>query len=194
MDVLKPYGEPVFQSMKGYEIAAEAGEKDIGPTQMRMMVLKRNALQKAYLDRWNASAVDGKEPLDGIIQALSPWCAPRLGGTQPALYVGYTGVWNYLGKLQDPLPTLNLTSLDFPSCTFPVTSADKTVDTPRDMKAFKQLSEMDGIIQSDYDADFYDGAPVSLQCIGRRLEEEKVLEMVETISGALRQGKTSGLV
>jgi amidase len=60
------------------------------------------------------------------------------------------------------------------------------------MKSFKQLSEMDGIIQSDYDAEFYDGAPVSLQCVGRRLEEEKVLEMVEVISGALRQVKTSG--
>ena len=57
------------------------------------------------------------------------------------------------------------------------------------MKAFKQLSEMDGIIQSDYDAEFYDGAPVSLQCIGRRLEEEKVLEMVEVISGALGKAR-----
>ncbi|KAI9872018.1 MAG: hypothetical protein M1823_008284, partial [Watsoniomyces obsoletus] len=80
----------------------------------------------------------------------------------------------------------------FPSCTFPVTTADKSLDLPRDMKTFKQLSEMDGIIQSDYDAEFYDGAPVSLQCVGRRLEEEKVLEMVEVISGALRQAKTSG--
>ena len=109
MDVIKPYDEPVFPSMKGYEIAAQAGEKDIGPTQMRMMVLKRNALQKAYLDRWNCSAVDGKAPLDGIIQAVSPWCAPRLGGTQSALYVGYTGVWNYLGQLHDYLPVSMLT-------------------------------------------------------------------------------------
>jgi amidase len=62
------------------------------------------------------------------------------------------------------------------------------------MKDFKQLNDMDGAIQADYDADFYDGAPVSLQCVGRRLEEEKVLEMTEVISNALRQGKTSGLV
>ena len=75
-----------------------------------------------------------------------------------------------------------------------MTSADKNIDQPRDMKTFKQLSEMDGIIQSDYDANFYDGAPVSLQCIGRRLEEEKVLEMVEVISGSLTQGKAAGQV
>ena len=189
MDLVKPYGEPVFPSMKGYEIAAQAGERDIGPTQMRMMVLKRNALQKAYVDRWNRSAVNGKARLDGIIQAVSPWCAPRLGGTQKGLYVGYTGVWNYLGKLRHPRPALVANETDFPSCTFPVTSADKTVDTPQDMKAFKQLSEMDGVIQSDYDADFYDGAPFSLQCIGRRLEEEKVLELVEVISGALDKAR-----
>ena len=60
------------------------------------------------------------------------------------------------------------------------------------MKTFKQLSEIDGLIQSDYDAEFYDGAPVSLQCVGRRLEEEKVLEMVEVISKALQKDETSG--
>ena len=102
MDVINSCSEPVFQSMKGYEIAASAGEKEIGPTQMRMMVLKRNELQKAYVDRWNSSAAGKKAPIDGIIQAVSPWSAPRLGGTQPALYVGYTGVWNYLGKLDSP--------------------------------------------------------------------------------------------
>lgn len=68
-----------------------------------------------------------------------------------------------------------------------MTFADKNVDKPRDMKDFKQLSDIDGRIQADYDADFYHGAPVSLQCVGKRLEEEKVLEMTDLISQALRQ-------
>jgi amidase len=68
-----------------------------------------------------------------------------------------------------------------------VTFADKDLDQPRDMKSFKALSEIDGRIQSDYDAAFYHGAPVSLQCVGKRLEEEKVLEMTEVISQALKQ-------
>ena len=55
------------------------------------------------------------------------------------------------------------------------------------MKSFKQLSEIDGKIQADYDADFYHGAPVSLQCVGRRLQEEKVLEMIDIIAAALKQ-------
>ena len=47
------------------------------------------------------------------------------------------------------------------------------------------LNEQDGLIQEDYDPEFYDGTPVTLQCVGRRLEDEKVLEMVEIISDAL---------
>jgi amidase len=55
------------------------------------------------------------------------------------------------------------------------------------MKTFKALSDLDGKIQADYDPEFYHGAPVSLQLAGRRLEEEKVLEMVEMVSDLLRQ-------
>ena len=84
--------------MRGYALAAGAGEGDLGPTKMRMMTLKRNELQKAYLDRWNATATDGKPRMDGIICATSPWAAPRLGQTQQNLYVGWTGFVNYLGK------------------------------------------------------------------------------------------------
>ena len=106
MDIVKPYGEPVFPSMAGYAIAAQAGEGQLGPTKMRMMNLKRNELQKAYLDRWNATATDGKPPLDGLICAVSPFAAPRLGQTQKeSLYVGFTGFVNFLGEqsLQAPL-------------------------------------------------------------------------------------------
>ena len=67
-----------------------------------------------------------------------------------------------------------------------MTFADKNLDKPRDTKTFKQLSDIDGRIQADYDADFYDGAPVALQVVGRRLEEEKVLEMVDVVAKALK--------
>jgi amidase len=48
---------------------------------------------------------------------------------------------------------------------------------------------MDKAIQEDYDPDFYHGAPVALQLIGKRLEEEKVLEMTEVIADLLKGGK-----
>jgi amidase len=55
------------------------------------------------------------------------------------------------------------------------------------MKTFKALSDLDGKIQADYDPTFYHGAPVSLQLAGRRLEEEKVLEMVEVVASVLQR-------
>lgn len=167
--LLTPSEEPIFPAMQGYAIAAKA---ELNVTQMRNKVLQRNELQQKYLDAWNATATEGKLPMDGIIMACSPWAAPRLGATQKDFYVGYTGVFNFL---------------DFCACTFPVTFTDKSVDVPRDMKSFHQLSEIDGRIQADYDADFYHGAPVSLQLAGRRLEEEKVLEMVEVVADVLKQ-------
>ena len=54
------------------------------------------------------------------------------------------------------------------------------------MKTFKSMSEIDAKIQRDYDPGFYHGAPVSLQLVGKRLEEEKVLEMVEIVADALK--------
>lgn len=98
MDIVKPFGEPVFPSMKGYEEAADAGEVVLGPHKLREMIIKRNDMQKGYMDHWAASATDGKPPVDGIISAVSAFAAPRLGATQTLGYVGYTGVWNLLGK------------------------------------------------------------------------------------------------
>jgi amidase len=109
MDIVKPYGEPIFPSMEGYAVAAAAGEGELGPTKMRMMNIRRNELQKAYLDRWNATATDGKPRLDGLICATSPWAAPRLGETQRSgLYVGYTGFVNFLGMHPDLLAVWGL--------------------------------------------------------------------------------------
>lgn len=50
---------------------------------------------------------------------------------------------------------------------------------------FHPLSELDQAIQDDYDAEFYHGGPVGLQIVGRRLEEERVLEMAQVLSEVL---------
>jgi amidase len=176
VEQLTPHAEPIFPSMAAYAAAAHGGETNVGPTKMRMMNMHRNALQKAYLDRWMSTATAGKEPLDGIIMPISPWAAPRLGQTQETFYVGYTGVWNLL---------------DFSACTFPVTVVDKDVDRARDGRLFRQINDLDGRIQGEYDSEFYHGAPVSLQIGGRRLEEEKVLEMTGVIADALKALKAS---
>jgi amidase len=45
---------------------------------------------------------------------------------------------------------------------------------------------MDAALQADYDPEFYHGTPVALQCVARRLEDEKVLDMTSIIENALK--------
>lgn len=100
----REHDEPVFPSMKAYETTYEKGENDaLGPTKLREMIAKRNALQKAYLDRWSATATNGKGAMDGLILASSPWTAPRLGITQKMFCVNFTGVFNLLGETFFPI-------------------------------------------------------------------------------------------
>jgi amidase len=65
-----------------------------------------------------------------------------------------------------------------------VTYADKSLDAKRGSD-WSPLNDLDNQIQDEYDAEFYHTAPVSLQLVGRRLEEEKVLEMVEVVAKSL---------
>ena len=180
------HDEPVFGSMKEYEETYRAGEEGtLGPTRLREMILRRNALQKAYLDRWSRTAEKEKGAMDGLILASSPWTAPRLGITQEVFCVNFTGVFNLLGEfLRIKEISIKLMGTDYPVCTFPVTFADKTLDKQR--SGWKPLNEKDAAIQADYDPDFYNGTPVVLQCVGRRLEDEKVLEMTGIIAEALK--------
>ncbi|TGO16687.1 hypothetical protein BTUL_0025g00420 [Botrytis tulipae] len=172
LELTRKHDEPVFESMKNYEFAYDQGEHGtLGPTKLREMITRRNAFQKAYLDRWTRTGVDGKGVMDAIIMPTSPWTAPRLGVTQTEIFcVNYTGVWNLL---------------DYPACTFPVTFADKEVDGKRGGE-WRGLNGKDELLQKDYEEEFYHGTPVVLQCVGRRLEDEKVLEMVGVIGEALR--------
>ncbi|PQE05218.1 Acetamidase protein [Rutstroemia sp. NJR-2017a BBW] len=172
LELTREHDEPVFPSMKNYEKAYDKGEEGtLGPTKLREMITRRNAFQKEYLDQWTKTGEDGKGIMDAVIMPNSPWTAPRLGVTQTDIFcVNFTGVWNLL---------------DYPACTFPVTFADQKLDPPRGSD-WKPLNQKDAKLQADYDAEFYHGTPVTLQCVGRRLEDEKVLEMVDIIRDALQ--------
>ncbi|KKY14180.1 putative general amidase [Diplodia seriata] len=123
--------------------------------------VRQRHLQKAYLDGWNATGIDV------IIAPVAPFPAAR-----PKLYryYGYS-MW------------VNL--LDYTSVVLPVTAASKELDLPAGPD-FEPRSELDKLTQDSYDPDVYDGAPVALQFVGRRLEEEKMLKVAEVVDGLLR--------
>jgi amidase len=65
-----------------------------------------------------------------------------------------------------------------------VSFADKNLDPAR--TSWTPLNEKDAALQADYDPEFYHGTPITLQCVGRRLKDEKVLEMIGVIADALK--------
>ena len=67
----------------------------------------------------------------------------------------------------------------------PVTHVNKVLDK---LPASFQFDKLNGVAKGayqHYDADMMDGLPVAVQVVGQRLQEEKVLAIMERIEGAL---------
>lgn len=83
-------------------------------------------------------------------------------------YWGYTAIWNLL---------------DYPGAVFPVTTVDPTKDVKDE--SYVPKNEQDKFVQSLYSPEVYTDAPVSLQVIGRRQYDEKVLAALAEIEHAM---------
>ncbi|KAL8943832.1 MAG: hypothetical protein Q9216_000825 [Gyalolechia sp. 2 TL-2023] len=124
--------------------------------------------QKEYMEYWNSTSelMGTGKPVDVVIAPLAPFSAARPGKYS---YYGYSSIVNVL---------------DYTACTLPVTTADKNIDVLD--PSFKPMSKSDQAIMASYDPDIYDGSHVSVQLIGRRLQEEKVLAVTEYVAGVLK--------
>ncbi|CAF0972977.1 unnamed protein product [Didymodactylos carnosus] len=121
---------------------------------------KKYNYQQEYLAIWREIS-----HVDGWIHPLAPHAAVKHNDFK---YYGYTTVINLL---------------DWPAVVLPVTFADRETDVKD--ATYKGISPLDTEIHNDYDADIYHGAPVSVQVIGRRLQEEYVIGLAEQIGIAL---------
>ncbi|KAJ8142356.1 hypothetical protein OY671_004500 [Metschnikowia pulcherrima] len=156
-------GEPFFPYMKMYGTTPEMTVSELWD-----LHAERTFLAKKYLDRWNATAAatSSGKPIDAIIMPASPFPGNPNGKFHD--YVGYTSPFNLL---------------DYTAGTFPVLRADKNVDTKEDRSTF--YSETDRKVWEDYDPEESHGGYVGLQLIGRKFEEEKVIEMMKLVSKIL---------
>ena len=124
---------------------------------------KRDDYRTRYLHHWKATA-NGKESgkfgkrsgeVDVILCPVGPGVAPKL---ETSKYWNYTSQWNLL---------------DYPALVFPVSKVDLEKDSKDDF--FDPMSVEDeenyGLYTGPQD---FEGAPVSLQLVGRTLEDEKV--------------------
>ncbi|KAF2749743.1 general amidase [Sporormia fimetaria CBS 119925] len=131
-----------------------------------LSIAGRNACA-AYYDYWNSRSADDGQDVDAFVMPVAPHAAVIPGCY---LYTGYTEVVNLL---------------DYSACVVPVTRADKEVDVLDE--GFQPLNEMDKKNWELYDKEKYDGAPVGLQIVCRKWEEEKIWAVGKIVDAVLRE-------
>ncbi|OAL35295.1 hypothetical protein AYO20_05346 [Fonsecaea nubica] len=127
---------------------------------------KRDAFRAEYLSRWNATT--GKAGSSSYEDAMDVLLSPNFpGGAFPidkTKYWGYTSIFNLL---------------DYPALAFPVTTGNPEKD--RIDADFNPRNEDDRLVHEVYDPELYRGVPISLQLVGRRWDDEKVLQAMRFI-------------
>lgn len=141
--------------------------------------MERNDFRAEVLEQWNATANDNELPIDVYLTPVNPSICPKHGDYKRVRYLGYTGTVN---------------CLDFSACTVPITFVDAKTDLA-DAEDGKHdawggeipspVSDLDRAIRKNYQPEVYSGLPVTLQIVGRRLEEEKVLGVAQVIQKLL---------
>ncbi|KAM5357211.1 hypothetical protein ACJZ2D_016499 [Fusarium nematophilum] len=164
LGLLESVGEPVLPLTK-FIIQEQPTVKNLTQHELWELCVQRDSYRAAYSRAWaNTASHDGRE-VDVIL------CPPSFGAAAPhdqSRYWGYTAHWNLL---------------DYPAAVFPVT----TVDPTKDLKdtSYVPKNDDDKFVYEMYSPERYKDAPVSLQVVGRRQYDEKVLAALKEIENAM---------
>jgi len=140
--------------------------------QYQDLTLEGRDYSAAYSDYWNATADDkAYQIMDAVIMPVAPHAAVLPG---KYYHTAYTEAINLM---------------DYSAAVIPVTKADKNVDSFN--SDYKPFNEIDRKNWEAYDPDVYDGAPIGIQLVARKYEEEKVWAIAKIVSAAL---ETAGVV
>ncbi|KAG8159868.1 hypothetical protein KVR01_010505 [Diaporthe batatas] len=161
---LEPSGEPLIHELasRGMRLRPPIGLLDF-----QDLTLRGLDFEAKYSDYWNSTIDKDGQVVDAFIMPAAPHAAVIPGTFS---HIAYT-------------ESLNL--LNYSVAVIPVTKADKSLD-PIDTN-YKPRGKADRSNWEAYDPDVYDGAPVGLQIVARRFEEEKVLAVAKIIHRALKQ-------
>jgi amidase len=157
-NVLTLSGEPVISNIAD-DYGPGVNEK-IDLNTMWNIQIKKYKYQQEYLAIWME-----RNEINAWIQPIAPHAAVIHDQFK---YNGYASVINLL---------------DYPAVVVPVTFAQKETDI-KDLN-YKAISDLDMQVHDDYQADVYNGAPVAVQIIGRRLQEEYVIGLASQVGRAL---------
>ncbi|KAG7144762.1 Acetamidase like protein [Verticillium longisporum] len=158
----EPMSSPVVQTY------GRAGYLESSASEIAALHVKKREYQKEYMDYWNSTSAlnDAQEAVTAVIAPISPFAAPQQGK------FGYYGYATFVNVL------------DYSAITMPTTTCDRDVDVFDEH--YVPMNALDEEVWKDYDANVYHGAPVGLQLVGRRFEEEKILGLATVIARALQ--------
>ena len=135
------------------------------PYDLWKFVRTREILRQQGVDQWTSF---GK--LDAILCPGVPTLAPPHDTSR---HWGYTSMFNVL---------------DWPGVTFPVSHVSKheLALAEEDWRKVEARSDVERFVKGQWGEAVYEGAPLGLQLVGRRLEEEKLLEDLWVVERALK--------
>lgn len=137
----------------------------ISVTEYHNLTLQGIAYETAYSDYWNSTGVDDGQLVDAVIMPAAPHA-----GVLP-------------GKFFHATYTAAINVLDYSAVVIPVTKANASIDKAD--PNYMPLNETDEKNWNAYDADIFDGAPVGVQIVARKFEEEKIWAIGKLIYQAL---------
>ncbi|RHZ50159.1 uncharacterized protein CDV56_104675 [Aspergillus thermomutatus] len=158
--LLATSGEPMH-SLTAWTTRDTPGIKELDLPGLWNLLRDREAYRYDYLQEWNRLAPD----MDVILCPCHPSPAPLLDTSR---YWGYTSIWNLL---------------DYPAIVFPVTRVDPERDvSPKD---YTPRNDMDRWYQEHYHPGKQQGAPINLQLVAKKMEDEKVVQALRYIKEAI---------
>ncbi|KAK3900023.1 Acetamidase [Staphylotrichum tortipilum] len=155
-------GEPLLPDLEG---SFKLGDP-IPLAEYQDLTLQGLDYERAYSDYWNSTAAADGQVVDAVIMPVAPHAAVIPGKYYHTAYTEVINLMNYSAAV------------------IPVTKANKTVDVVD--ASYQPVSEVDRMNWDAYDPDIYHGAPVGVQLVARKFEEEKILAIAGVAMEALK--------
>ncbi|KAH7882496.1 amidase signature domain-containing protein [Phlebopus sp. FC_14] len=166
------------------------------PSQERALVVAREAYKARWHEAWDTEGLDFVLTVPHSLPGIPAGAAEKV----TLVSASYVMIFNIV-RLRQCLSGANTASLcdidtlsvqlDYTAGVLPVTFVNKESDSlPRDFIKSPEYERMGAIGKSAYsvyDADAMHGLPVGVQVVGRRLEEEGVLQAMKVIEEALEE-------
>ncbi|CCO31140.1 Acetamidase [Rhizoctonia solani AG-1 IB] len=174
--VLAESGEPPIPSVA--RILAEAEKHGISSLSKSWEVnAKRDDFRARVLKHWNETArrTASGRPVDAVLCPASATLAPPHWTMR---WFGYTAYWNLV---------------DLPAVVFPVGKPfDASLWRSGDRTAHVNIrNPTEEFVSNQWNPETYDGAPIALQLVGRRWQEEKLISNLRIVDEVVARQENS---